>query len=479
MSFYSLRTLDGKASPLVGEMERNVFRTPLVQRYHYAAESMANIFSEQYRYSTWRKLWCWLAKGQQSLGLKITNEQIREMESNVQNIDFEKAAAEERKCRHDVLAHLNAFTAACPSANGVIHLGATSAFVTDNTDLIMIRDAFDILLPKLARCIDRLSSFAEKWKSQATLGLTHMQPAQLTTVGKRACMWIQDLLTDLIHIRRLRDGIKFRGIKGTTGTQASFLELFDGNHEKVNRLDKLVTEMAGFRSAYIICGQTYTRKLDVDCISALAGLGATVHKMCTDLRLLAHMKEMEEPFEKEYSSDSLVYKRNPTRSERCCSFARHLVSLVQNAYNTHSVQWFERTMDDSANRRICIPEAFLAADVLLSTLCSLTEGLVVYPRVIDRHIRQELPFMAQENIVMAAVRHGQDRRRCNEEFKRLKNEAAGVVKVILKLIKTRAQHIDQETSQSLCKKVFYPPSIPFKRKLLACYSLPSLTTKLL
>lgn len=327
------------------------------------------------------------------------------------------------------MAHVHTFGACCPKAAPIIHLGATSCYVGDNTDLIVIKDAFNIVLPKLARCIDRLSGFAEKYKSVPTLGYTHFQPAQLTTVGKRTCLWLSDLLMDLRNLIRARDDLRFRGVKGTTGTQASFLNLFDGDHEKVEKLDQLVTEMAGFKNHYIVTGQTYSRKVDLDCLSALGSLGASVHKICTDIRLLANQKEIEEPFEKDQiGSSAMPYKRNPMRSERCCSLARHLMVLVGDAQQTAATQWLERTLDDSANRRIILAEAFLTADIVLSTLQNVCEGLVVYPKVIARHIRQELPFMASENIIMAIVKAGGNRQECHEKIRVLSQESGAVVK---------------------------------------------------
>ncbi|XP_047428208.1 adenylosuccinate lyase isoform X2 [Mugil cephalus] len=351
------------------------------------------------------------------------------MERHAEDIDFVMAAEEERKLRHDVMAHVHTFAHCCPSAAPIIHLGATSCYVGDNTDLIMLRDGFDILMPKLARVIDRLAKFAEKYADLPTLGFTHYQPAQLTTVGKRSCLWIQDLTMDMRNLQRAREDLRFRGVKGTTGTQASFLQLFQGDHEKVEELDRMVTEMAGFKKAYLVTGQTYSRKVDIDCLSSLASLGATVHKICTDIRLLANLKEVEEPFEKEQiGSSAMPYKRNPMRSERCCSLARHLVALLTNPLQTASVQWLERTLDDSANRRISLAESFLTADIILSTLQNISEGLVVYPKVIERHINQELPFMATENIIMAMVTAGGDRQECHERIRVLSQEAAAVVK---------------------------------------------------
>ncbi|XP_063961784.1 adenylosuccinate lyase-like [Lytechinus pictus] len=418
-------------SPPVPENGKNAdkykYRSPLVSRY--GSPEMAYNFSELKKFSTWRKLWLWLAKGQQTLGLDISNDQIKEMEANLENIDFDMAAAEEKKRRHDVMAHVYTFAQCCPKAAPIIHLGATSCYVGDNTDLIVMKDALTILLPRLARCIQRLAVFADEHKALPTLGFTHYQPAQLTTVGKRACLWISDLCMDLRNLTRAKDDLRFRGVKGTTGTQASFLALFEGNGEKVDMLDSFVTSQAGFTKSYMVTGQTYSRKIDVDVLSALASLGASVHKICTDIRLLANLKEVEEPFEKDQiGSSAMAYKRNPMRSERCCSLARHLTSLVMDPLQTLSVQWFERTLDDSANRRICIAEAFLTADVLLSTLQNISEGMVVYLKVIERHILQELPFMATENIIMAMVKAGGSRQDCHEHIRTMSQEAAAVVK---------------------------------------------------
>ncbi|XP_010178059.1 PREDICTED: adenylosuccinate lyase [Mesitornis unicolor] len=357
------------------------------------------------------------------------DEQIQEMEANLDNIDFKMAAEEEKKLRHDVMAHVHTFAHCCPKAAAIIHLGATSCYVGDNTDLIVLRDGFNLLLPKLARVISRLADFAEKYADLPTLGFTHYQPAQLTTVGKRCCLWIQDLCMDLQNLERARDDLRFRGVKGTTGTQASFLQLFEGDHSKVEELDRLVTAKAGFKRSYMVTGQTYSRKVDIEVLSVLASLGASIHKICTDIRLLANLKEIEEPFEKDQiGSSAMPYKRNPMRSERCCSLARHLMTLVLDPLQTASVQWFERTLDDSANRRVCLAEAFLTADIILSTLQNISEGLVVYPKVIERRIRQELPFMATENIIMAMVKAGGNRQDCHEKIRVLSQQAAAVVK---------------------------------------------------
>eukprot|EP00118_Oscarella_pearsei_P014921 m.130737 g.130737 ORF g.130737 m.130737 type:complete len:482 (+) comp38037_c0_seq13:209-1654(+) len=406
---------------------RNTYANPLTGRY--ASREMSYNFSEQKKFSTWRKLWLYLAKAEKELGLDISDEQIEEMKANLDSIDYEMAAKEEKKRRHDVMAHVHTFAVSCPKAAPIIHLGATSCYVGDNTDLILLKDALNISLPKLARCIDRLAKFAEKYKALPTLGYTHLQPAQLTTVGKRACLWLSDLLMDLRNVTRTRDDLYFRGVKGTTGTQASFLELFNGDDDKVEELDRRVTQMAGFSKSYCVTGQTYSRKVDYEILSCLAGLGSSIHKMCSDIRILASLKEIEEPFEShQIGSSAMAYKRNPMRCERCCSLARHIMVLVNNPLHTASVQWFERTLDDSANRRICLPEAFLAADGLLNTMQNVLEGLVVYPKVIEQHVHAELPFMATENILMAMVKAGANRQECHEKIRVLSQEAARQVK---------------------------------------------------
>jgi len=403
------------------------YKSPLSTRY--ASKEMQFLFSDQNKFSTWRRLWVWLARAESRLGLEISDAQIAEMELQISNIDFEAAAAEERLTRHDVMAHVHVFAKQCPSAAPVIHLGATSCYVGDNTDLIVLRDALKLLLPRVASVIARLSQFAQTYKDQPTLGFTHLQPAQLTTVGKRACLWIQDLIMDERALSRCLEDLRFRGVKGTTGTQASFLQLFNGDGEKVKQLDQLVTELAGFKKAYAVTGQTYSRKVDVEVVGALASLGTTIHKMCSDLRILASRKELEEPFETtQIGSSAMPYKRNPMRSERCCALARHLITLFSSAANTHATQWLERTLDDSANRRLTLSEAFLAADAALLTLLNISQGLVVYPKVIERHISQELPFMSTENIIMAMVKAGGDRQVCHEKIRVLSQEAGAQVK---------------------------------------------------
>lgn len=404
------------------------YRSPLTSRY--ASDEMAFNFSEQKKFSTWRQLWTSLAEAQKELGLPITDSQIAQMKENVENIDYALAAAEERKRRHDVMAHIHAFGVAAPLAAPIIHWGATSAYVQDNTDLIVMRDGIDILLPKLARCVDRLSQFASQYRSLPCLGFTHLQPAQLTTVGKRACIWIQELVMDIKELDRIRGTMRFRGVKGTTGTQASFLNIFEGDHDKVEALDVLVSAKHSFSDPFIICGQTYPRKIDNQILACLASLGASIHKICTDIRLLASMKEIEEPFEKDQiGSSAMAYKRNPMRSERCCSLARHLMALVANPLATSSVQWMERTLDDSANRRVCLAEAFLTSDIILQTMQNVVEGLVVYDKVIAKHVDQELPFMATENVIMEMVKAGGDRQEAHEKIRVLSIEAGQEVKM--------------------------------------------------
>uniref|UniRef100_A0A336KCM1 Adenylosuccinate lyase n=1 Tax=Culicoides sonorensis TaxID=179676 RepID=A0A336KCM1_CULSO len=395
----------------------------------YASKEMQYLFSDQFKFSTWRKLWIMLAKAEKELGLQITNEQIEQMEQHVNDIDFAEAAKEEKLTRHDVMAHVHVFAKQCPLAAPVIHLGATSCYVGDNTDLLIIKGALELLLPRLAQIIQSLSAFAKEYKDLPTLGFTHLQPAQLTTVGKRCTLWLQDLLMDERALSRCLEDLRFRGVKGTTGTQASFMQLFNNDAEKVKALDKKVTELAGFSRYYLVTGQTYTRKVDVEVVSALSGLGTTVSKICSDIRHLANMKELEEPFEStQIGSSAMAYKRNPMRSERCCALARHLISLFMNAANTHATQWLERTLDDSANRRLTLSESFLAADAMLITLLNISQGMVVYPKVIERHIRDELPFMSTENIIMAMVKKGGDRQECHEKIRVLSQEAGAQVK---------------------------------------------------
>jgi adenylosuccinate lyase len=390
---------------------------------------MAFLWSDQHKFQTWRRLWLALAEAQQQLGLDISDAQLDALRAHQDDIDFAAAAAYERELRHDVMAHVHALGDVAPEARGIVHLGATSCFVGDNTDLIVLRGALDLLIPKLAAVADQLASFARTWAHQPTLGFTHFQPAQVTTVGKRACLWLQDLLFDLRALERARNDLRFRGAKGTTGTQASYLALFDGDHAKVEALDRMVAESMGFEARYRVTGQTYSRKVDHEVMMVLGSFGATAHKLATDVRLLAHLKEVEEPFgAKQIGSSAMAYKRNPMRSERICALARHLMTLPGNSVQTAAVQWMERTLDDSANRRLTLAEAFLCADGVLEALLSVTRGLEVYPAVIEARLRSELPFMATEEILMAMVQAGGDRQDLHELIRVHSQEAAAQVK---------------------------------------------------
>ena len=391
------------------------YEHPLASRY--ASQEMQDIFSPRFKFTTWRNCGLPLAEGEQALGLAISDEQINELKANKETFDFDATKAYEKQFRHDVMAHVHHYGDLCPKARPIIHLGATSCYVGDNTDLIQLRTALDVTITRLANLIAALADFAEAQQDLPTLGFTHYQPAQLTTVGKRACLWLADLMVDL-RLTRARDELRFRGVKGTTGTQASFLALFDGDHDKVEALDASVSKAMGFRDRLIICGQTYSRKTDFDVLNALASLGSSIHKMATDLRLLANLKEIEEPFAKDQiGSSAMAYKRNPMRSERSCSLARFLMNLAANAGQTHATQWMERSLDDSANRRLSLSEAFLSADAICSIMHNVCSGLVVYPAVIARRIASELPFMATENIIMAMVKSGGDRQTVHEAIR--------------------------------------------------------------
>lgn len=396
---------------------------PLYSRY--AGPEMLALWSERRRYSTWRRIWIVLAQAERELGLPITEAQIDALTEQQDNVDFAKAAEYERRFRHDVMAHLHAFADAAPSARAILHLGATSAFVTDNTDLVLMREGLGLLIGRLVSVVRHLSGFARRHFDRPTLGFTHFQPAQLTTVGKRACLWLYDLALDLEAIELRRSALKLRGVKGATGTQASFLSLFSGDHEKVLRLERLVADKLGFADYYPVTGQTYSRKVDCQILEALGGLGQSAHKFGVDVRLLAHRREIEEPFEAEQiGSSAMAYKRNPMRSERICGLSRFLSSLVANTAQTASAQWLERTLDDSANRRLVLPQAFLAADAVLRLYANVAAGLVVHPAVIARAIEAELGFMATENILMAATRFGGDRQELHERIRRHSHAAA-------------------------------------------------------
>jgi adenylosuccinate lyase len=390
---------------------------------------MLELWSPATRYGLWRRLWLALAEAERELGVKIPEDAIREMKSNLDNIDFDAVASYEKRFRHDVMAHVHAFGDAAPKAKPFIHLGATSAYVTDNADLILMRRGLELLRSRALDVLRSLAAFAERWRDQPTLGYTHLQPAQLTTVGKRATLWMQDLVLDIEDIDYRRRTLPFRGVKGTTGTQASFLEIFEGDHEKVRTLDKLVTEKMSFAAPLPVTGQTYTRKLDAFVLSVVAGLAASAAKFSGDIRMLQSFGEMEEPFETEQvGSSAMAYKRNPMRSERIASLARFVNSLEGNANQTHAVQYFERTLDDSANRRLVIPEMFLATDAILLLMANVSRGLEVHPAVIKRRVAAELPFMATEELIVRAVRAGGDRQVAHETIRKHSLEAARAVK---------------------------------------------------
>ncbi|MGI8981671.1 MAG: adenylosuccinate lyase [Pirellulaceae bacterium] len=403
------------------------YENPLISRY--ASLEMSRLWGEQRKHSTWRKLWVALAEAEAELGLPITAQQVAELRAHTDDIDFAAARAYEKKLRHDVMAHVHAYGDVCPSAKAIIHLGATSCYVTDNTDLILLREGLQMVARRLAGVIQSLAAFAKEHRSLACLGFTHMQPAQPTTVGKRACLWAYDLVMDLTEVEHRIAGLRARSVKGTTGTQASFLALFDGNHAKVRKLENLVAKKLGFEESYAVTGQTYTRKVDSQVLDVLSGVAQSAHKMGTDLRILAGRKEMEEPFEADQiGSSAMAYKRNPMRSERICSLARFVISLQSSTANTAATQWLERTLDDSANRRLVLPQAFLAIDAILILLQNVSTGLVVYPQVIAKNLAEELPFMASENLLMAAVQAGGDRQELHERIRIHSQEAAQVVK---------------------------------------------------
>ena len=403
------------------------YQNPLTSRY--SSEEMSRTWSPQTKFSTWRQLWIALAEAQQELGLAITDEQIEEMRRYRDTINFAAAATYERKLRHDVMAHVHAFGDQCPAARPIIHWGATSCFVTDNTDLILLRSSLEFVRDRLVAVIDRLAKFATDTKDIACLGYTHLQPAQPTTVGKRACLWVQDLVLDLAEVEHRQQQLRARSIKGTTGTQASFLKLLEGDHDKVRRLEKLVTQKIGFEDSYPVTGQTYPRKLDSQVLDVLSGIAQSAHRCAGDLRLLASRKEVEEPFEtSQVGSSAMAYKRNPMRSERICGLARFVMSLTSNTAQTAATQWMERTLDDSANRRLVLPQAFLATDAILILYENIATGLVVYPQVIKSHLWEELPMMATENILMAAVAAGGDRQTLHERIRQHSQAAASRVK---------------------------------------------------
>ncbi len=402
--------------------------SPLSERY--ASPAMQEIFSPDRKFRTWRRLWIALAEAERELGLPITEEQIEELRAHAADINYEDAQRREKEVRHDVMSHVYAYGLQCPKAKGIIHLGATSCYVGDNTDLILMRDALDLIRSKLLNCIAHLADFAEKYKDLPTLGFTHFQPAQPTTVGKRATLWLNEFVIDLEDLDYVRGSLRLLGSKGTTGTQASFLELFEGDQARCDRLDPLIAEKLGFPGCYPVSGQTYSRKIDTRVLNVLAGIAASAAKFSNDIRLLQHLKEVEEPFEKsQIGSSAMAYKRNPMRSERIAALARYIMADALNPAVTSAVQWFERTLDDSANKRLSVPEAFLAADGILGLVANVTDGLQVYPKVIRRHLMAELPFMATENIMMDAVKAGGDRQELHERIRELSMEAGRNVKV--------------------------------------------------
>ncbi len=408
-------------------MNTEIYQSPLSERY--ASKEMQYIFSPSMKFKTWRKLWIALAETEKELGLPITQEQIDELKEYAEDINFEVAKEREREVRHDVMSHVYAYGVQCPKAKGIIHLGATSCYVGDNTDIIVMTEALKLVKKKLLNVLERLAGFARGYKDLPTLAFTHFQPAQPTTVGKRATLWMQEFLLDLEDLEHVIKGMKLLGSKGTTGTQASFLELFEGRQELVDKVDAMIAEKMVFAACYPVSGQTYSRKVDTRVANVLAGIAASAHKFSNDIRLLQHLKEVEEPFEKnQIGSSAMAYKRNPMRSERIASLARYVMVDALNPAITSAVQWFERTLDDSANKRLSIPEGFLAVDGILDLCLNVADGLVVYPKVIEKRLMSELPFMATENILMDAVKAGGDRQELHERIRELSMEAARHVK---------------------------------------------------
>jgi adenylosuccinate lyase len=438
-------------------MSKDRYESPLSSRY--ASKEMQILFSAQHKFSTWRKLWVILAQSEMELGLPITREQVEELAAHTEDIDFERAAEYERKLRHDVMAHVHAYGDVCPKARPIIHLGATSCYVGDNADILILRDAMKLIRKKVAAVARSLCAFALSYANVPTLAFTHFQPAQPTTVGKRAALWVNDLLFDLEELDFVLSTLKPLGSKGTTGTQASFLELFEGDYEKVKKLDQLVTQRMGFETSVAVSGQTYSRKIDSRALNALSQIAQSAAKFSNDIRLLAHLKEVEEPFEKDQiGSSAMAYKRNPMRSERMAGLARYVMTDAQNAAFTAAAQWFERTLDDSANRRIAVAEAFLATDAVLSLYQNVASGLVVYEKVIRAHLEAELPFMVTENILMAAVKAGGDRQELHERIRRHSVEAARMVKeegrpndLVQRIAKDEAFGLTEEEIQNSLK----------------------------
>ena len=409
-------------------MSTDRYQSPLSERY--ASKEMQYIFSPDKKFRTWRRLWIALAETEKELGLNITQEQIDELKAHADDINYDVAKAREKEVRHDVMSHVYAYGVQCPKAKGIIHLGATSCYVGDNTDIIIMTEALKLVKKKLVNVIAELADFADKYKNQPTLAFTHFQPAQPTTVGKRATLWMQEFMLDLEDLDYVISTMKLLGSKGTTGTQASFLELFDGDNEKIDQIDPMIAEKMGFKECYPVSGQTYSRKVDTRVLNVLAGIAASAHKFSNDIRLLQHLKEVEEPFEKsQIGSSAMAYKRNPMRSERIASLSRYVMIDAMNPAITSATQWFERTLDDSANKRLSVPEGFLAIDGILDLCLNVVDGLVVYPKVIEKRLMSELPFMATENIMMDAVKAGGDRQELHERIRELSMEAGKNVKV--------------------------------------------------
>ena len=408
-------------------MSYDRYVSPLSERY--ASKEMQYVFSPDKKFKTWRKLWIALAETEKELGLSITQEQIDELKAHAEDINYEVAKEREKVVRHDVMSHVYAYGRQCPKAKGIIHLGATSCYVGDNTDIIVMSEALEIVRKKLINVIAELAKFADNYKNQPTLAFTHFQPAQPTTVGKRATLWMQEFLMDLQDLEYVKSTLKLLGSKGTTGTQASFLELFDGDQEKIDQIDPMIAKKLGFEACYPVSGQTYSRKVDTRVLNVLAGIAASAHKFSNDIRLLQHLKEVEEPFEKtQIGSSAMAYKRNPMRSERIASLSRYVMIDALNPAITSATQWFERTLDDSANKRLSVPEGFLAIDGILDLCLNVVDGLVVYPKVIEKRLMSELPFMATENIMMDAVKAGGDRQELHERIRELSMEAGRNVK---------------------------------------------------
>ena len=446
---------------------KNSYESPLSSRY--ASKEMLYIFSPDKKFSTWRRLWIALARAEMELGLTnedgtptITQDMIDEMEAHITDIDYEMAAVEERKLRHDVMAHVHTFGHQCPKAAGIIHLGATSCYVGDNTDIILMKEGLELVRDKLVRVLNALGKFADQYKALPTLGFTHFQAAQMVTVGKRATLWMNELLMDLEEVEFRLSTLKLLGSKGTTGTQASFMELFDGDTDKIKQLEQKIAAEMGFDAVVPVSGQTYSRKVDAAVLSTLSGIAQSASKFATDVRLLCHLKEVEEPFEKnQIGSSAMPYKRNPMRCERICSLARYVIADATNPAITSATQWFERTLDDSANKRISVPEAFLAIDAILNIYQNVASGLIVHEKVINKHIQEELPFMASENIMMDAVRRGGDRQVLHEEIRKMSIEAGRVVK-------------DEGGSNNLLELIAQNPMFGMTMEELSAHMDPSL-----